>query len=339
MDSDGKSPGEDVEELTGFYPMAIQSLYRNEDQKCCYRAINSQGVRVLWEITSACNVECNFCLVEKKHRTIPLSQAMEMASVLIDEGVEKFLISGGEPLLYPGIQELLTFLVERGVLVKLLTNGTIHHPAIFDLINKSEQIEVSLSVQTIEKRLADQIFQRPGSWAKLLETIRALPKDRLNIITTFSTINRECIEPVIDWVVEQGIRCLSITNVFQETTRPARFLDNCLMYKEDPCHISRLFELIDRKRREYEGRLVIRTTQFGGDSHETCEAGRSVLYIDSTGALLPCTLTDNHEYRELNARLSLKALIRYYREQLPGLPPSSCVPLFYSKPKQEAVAE
>jgi len=319
--------------------MAIQSLYRNEDQKCCYRAINSQGVRVLWEITSACNVECDFCLVEKKHRTIPLAQAMDMASVLIEEGVEKFLISGGEPLLYPGIQELLTFLVERGVLVKLLTNGTIHHPAIFDLIKKSAQIEVSLSVQTIDESLADRIFQRPGSWAKLLETIRVLPKDRLNIITTFSTINHDCIEPIIEWVVEQGIRCLSITNVFQETTRPARFMDNCLMYKEDPRHISWLFELIDRKRREHEGRLVIRTTQFGGESHETCEAGRSVLYIDSSGALLPCTLTDNHEYRDLNARLSVKELIRYYREQLPGLPPSSCIPLFSLKSTQETVAQ
>ena len=72
--------------------MSIQSVYRNEDQKCCYRAINSQGVRVLWEITSACNVECDFCLVEKKHRTIPLQQALDLGAVLIEEGVEKFLV-------------------------------------------------------------------------------------------------------------------------------------------------------------------------------------------------------------------------------------------------------
>lgn len=319
--------------------MAIQSIYQNEDQKCCYRAINSQGVRVLWEITSACNVECDFCLVEKKHRTIPLRQAMDLATVLIEEGVEKFLISGGEPLLYPGIESLLEFLVDRGVLVKLLTNGTIHNPSIFDLICRTPQVEVSLSVQSIDEDMSDRIFKRKGSWAKLLETIRILPKDRLNIITTFSTMNHDHIEAIIDWVVAQGIRCLSITNVFQETTRPARFMDNCLMYKEDPHRISRLFDLIAAKRREYEGRLVIRTTQFGGNSYETCEAGRSVLYVDSTGALLPCTLTNNAPYRELNARLSVRELIRHYRERLPSLPASSCVPLFSLKPEKEAVAQ
>ena len=318
--------------------MATQSIYQNEDQKCCYRAINSQGVRVLWEITSACNVECDFCLVEKKHRTIPLQQAMDMATVLIEEGVEKFLISGGEPLLYPGIESLLEFLVERGVLVKLLTNGTIHNPSIFDLICRTPQVEVSLSVQSIDEEMSDRIFKRKGSWAKLLETIRILPKDRLNIITTFSTMNHDHIETIIDWVVAQGIRCLSITNVFQETTRPARFMDNCLMYKEDSQRISRLFDLIAAKRREYSGRLVIRTTQFGGDAHETCEAGRSVLYVDSTGALLPCTLTNNASYRELNTRLSVRELIRYYRERLPSLPPSSCVPLFSVTPEKEAMA-
>ncbi|MGD9850956.1 MAG: radical SAM protein [Nitrospirales bacterium] len=318
--------------------MATESIYRNEDQKCCYRAINSQGVRVLWEITSACNVECDFCLVEKKHRTIPLRQAMDLAAVLIEEGVEKFLISGGEPLLYPGIESLLEFLVGRGVLVKLLTNGTIHNPRIFDLIQGTPQIEVSLSVQSINEEMSDRIFKRKGSWAKLLETIRLLPKDRLNIITTFSTMNYDHIEEIIDWVVAQGIRCLSITNVFQETTRPARFMDSCLMYKEDAIQINRLFELIVNKRQEYEGRLIIRTTQFGGEAHETCEAGRSVLYVDSTGALLPCTLTNNAEYRELNGRLSVKELVRHYRERLPSLPPSSCVPLFSLTPKNKAVA-
>ena len=319
--------------------MATHSVYRNEDQKCCYRAIQSEGIRVLWEITSACNVECDFCLVEKKHRTIPLDRALSMAQVLIEEGVEKFLISGGEPLLYPGIEPLLRYLVEHNVLVKLLTNGTIHHPAIFDLIKDSDQIEVSLSVQSIDEEVSDQIFKRKGSWAKLVETIEILPKSKLNIITTYSTMNYATIESVIDWVVEKGIRCLSITNVFQEITTPARFMDNCLMYKETPKRIDQLFQLIERKRKEYEGRLIIRTTQFGGNSEETCEAGRSVLYIDSTGALLPCTLTDNSPFRELQSRMSTKELLRYYREKLPSLPPSSCEHLFSVIPVSELISK
>jgi len=311
--------------------MPVRSVYQNEDQKCCYRAITSTGIRVLWEITSACNVECDFCLVEKKHRTIPLGQALEMARDLIECGVEKFLISGGEPLLYPGIESFLEFLVGQNVLVKLLTNGTIHNRTVFDLVHRTPSMEVSLSVQTIDERLADEIFRRPGSWAKLLETIRLLPRDRLNIITTCSTMNLDRIEAVIDWVAAQGVRCLSITNVFQDTTSPARFMDDCRIYKVDAGQTARFFDLLARKREEYRERLVLRTTQFHGDPEESCGAGRSVLYVDSTGALLPCTLTDNHRYRELARSMSVKELVRYYREQLPALPPSSCVPLFTGK--------
>lgn len=314
--------------------MPPRSLYRNEDQKCCYRAIDSRGTRVLWEITSACNVECDFCLVEKKHRTIPLSRALELAGTLIDAGVEKFLLSGGEPLLYPAIEPLLDYLVERNVLVKLLTNGTVHLPRVFDLIRRTPSMEVSLSIQSIDEATSDRIFKRPGSWAKLLDTIRLLPRDRLNIITTFSTMNRQEVESVIDWVAAQGIRCLSITNVFQETTAPARFMENCLVYKAEEREIAKFFELLDRKRAEYRDRLIIRTTQFTGAPTETCEAGRSVLYIDATGALLPCTLTQNAPYRALNETLSVTELLAYYRERLPALPPSSCVPLFTG---QEAV--
>lgn len=305
----------------------IRSISRNEDQKCCYRAINSQGIRVLWEITSACNLKCDFCLVEKKYKTLPLERALEIARDLIDAGAEKFLLSGGEPLLYPHIWELLTFLLDRGVLVKLLTNGTIHNHAVYDLIRNNVSMEVSLSIQTVDEALADEVFRSTGSFRKIVEAIDQLPKERLNVITVFNTMTQNYIEEVIDWVANRGIPCLSIINVFKDPTSLARFRDDCRVYRVDHSRVARLFELIARKREEYCGRMVIRTTQFTGDPHEKCGAGRSVLYVDSTGCLLPCTLTDNTRYRDVVRNMSVKDALRYYRESLPPLPASSCVTL------------
>jgi MoaA/NifB/PqqE/SkfB family radical SAM enzyme len=307
--------------------MSVQSLVRNEDQTCVYRSTNGSGVRVLWEVTSACNLECDFCLVEKKHRHIPLDRALDIARDLIECGVEKFLISGGEPLLYPWIEPLLEYLVERGVLIKLLTNGTLDKPAVWELIRTHRSLEVSLSLPSVDEVTADGIFRKPGSFRRLLATIDQLPLERLNVIAAYSTLNLESIERVIDWVAARGIPCLSITNVFKDPTSPARFVDNCCVYRADSQSVANLFSLIQLKRQQYRGRLVIRTTQFHGEAGETCGAGRSVLYLDCTGCLLPCTLTDNRMYREVVRGMSITDAVEYYHRTLPPIPASSCVQL------------
>ena len=307
--------------------MSVQSLVRNEDQTCVYRSTNGSGVRVLWEVTSACNLECDFCLVEKKHRHMPLDRALETARDLIACGVEKFLISGGEPLLYPWIEPLLEYLVERGVLIKLLTNGTLDKPAVWDLIRAHRSLEVSLSLPSVDEETADRIFRKPGSFRRLLATMDQLPLERLNVIAAYSTLNLDAIENVIDWVAARGIPCLSITNVFKDPASPARFVDNCCVYRADAQNVERLVALIQRKRQQYQGRLVIRTTQFHGDTGETCGAGRSVLYLDCTGCLLPCTLTDNRMHREVVRTMSIADAVEYYRRTLPPVPSSSCVQL------------
>jgi MoaA/NifB/PqqE/SkfB family radical SAM enzyme len=278
--------------------MTAQSIIRNEDQKCVFRSIDSQGLRILWEVTSACDLECDFCLVEKKFRQLPLERALGVAGELVDCGVDKFLISGGEPLLFHGIEELLEYLVGRKVLVKLLTNGTVHNQRVFDLINDHDSMEVSLSLPSIDEKIADEIFCKPGSFRRLLKTIECLPLSRLNAIAACGSYNLERIEQIIDWIAERGIPCVSITNIFQAPNSKARFRDDCCVYRIDEQRLDELFELIQRKRREYQGRVVIRTTQFRGSASETCGAGRSVLYLDATGCLLPCTLTDNRAYRE-----------------------------------------
>jgi MoaA/NifB/PqqE/SkfB family radical SAM enzyme len=307
--------------------MTIRSITRNEDQVCCYRSINSDGIRVLWEVTSACNLKCDFCLVEIKRKPVPVERALQMASDLIDCGVEKFIVTGGEPLVYKGIDELLDYLASRDVLVKLLTNGTIHNEHVFGLVQNTPAMEVSLSLQTVVPERADRIFRRAGAFARIVETIAILPKERLNIITAVSTMNQDEVEDVIDWVADKGIPCISVINIFKDPSSPARFRDDCRDYRIETGRVRALFELVERKRAQYRGRMVIRTTQFHGSGEEQCGAGRSVLYMDSTGCLLPCTLTENSAFRERAQGMSIKEAVRYYRDELPSLPDSSCVQL------------
>ena len=305
----------------------VRSVLQSEDQICCYRSITSAGTRVLWEITSACNLRCDFCLVEMKRAQIGLDQAIAIADALIDRGVDKILLTGGEPLVYKWIEPLLRHLLARGVLVKLLTNGTVHDEAVFRLIEETPGLEISMSILSVRRDKADAIFRRAGAWDKLVATLDRLPPRQVNIITAVSTQNEREIGEIVDWVAARGIPGISVINVFKDPNSPARFRDDCRDYKVDAGRVEALFALIAAKRREHAGRLVIRTTQFRGCGGEACGAGHSVLYVDSLGRLLPCTLTDNQRWRERVAGLSIPDAMDLYKREITGLPASSCTRL------------
>jgi MoaA/NifB/PqqE/SkfB family radical SAM enzyme len=304
--------------------MTTHSVVRDEDQFCIYRSVESEGTRVLWELTSACNLKCEFCLVEIKRRHLPVDDALSIADQLIEAGVDKVLLSGGEPLLYPGAEAVIRRLSAGDVLVKLLTNGTVDSPAVFDLIRASDSIEVSLSLPTVDPVEADIIFGRPGTLAKIAATIDSLPKSRLNVICAVSTLNVAAVESVIDWVAAAGVPCVSLTDIFKDPASPARFRDDCRDLRIDDDRRERLFELVARKRDQYRGHLVIRTTQFSIQPNERCMAGRTVFYIDPMGVVSPCTVTDNRIWREAVGTMSVGEAIAFYRSTLTGIPPSSC---------------
>ncbi len=304
--------------------MATHSIVQDEDQFCIYRSVESQGTRVLWELTSACNLKCDFCLVEMKRRHLPVDRALAIADALVEARVDKVLLSGGEPLLYPGAEAVIRRLSGSDVLVKLLTNGTIHNTAVFDLIRASDSIEVSLSLPTVDPAEADRIFGARDTLAKIAATIETLPKAQLNVICAVSQLNLHAVEDVVDWVAAAGVPCLSLTDIFKDPASPARFREDCRDLRIDADQRQALFELVARKREQYRSRVAIRTTQFVVQPHETCMAGRTVFYIDPQGVVSPCTVTDNRIWRDAVKDMGVGEAIAYYRATLPAVPTSSC---------------
>jgi MoaA/NifB/PqqE/SkfB family radical SAM enzyme len=304
--------------------MATRSVVQNEDQFCIYRSVESSGARALWELTSACNLKCGFCLVEIKRRHLSVDKALAVADGLVEANVGKVMISGGEPLLHPGAEAVLERLSSRDVLVKLLTNGTIHRRGVIDLIARRTNIEVSVSVPSADPAVADDIFRAPGALAKIDAFIAALPRRRVNAICAVSRSNLDGVEGVIDWVADRGLACVSLTDIFKDPASPARFHDDCRDQAIGPAERVALFALIARKRAQYAGRLAIRTTQFLMAKSEACGAGQSVFYIDALGRVSPCSVTENRPWREATRDMGVAEAIAFYRRAITAAPASSC---------------
>ncbi|HDR13960.1 MAG TPA: 12,18-didecarboxysiroheme deacetylase [Desulfobacteraceae bacterium] len=84
---------------------------------------------VVWNVTRACNLKCVHCYAgavdaagekELNHR-----ETRSLLDDLSDFGVPVVLFSGGEPLMHPGITELASYAVKRGMRAVISTNGTL----------------------------------------------------------------------------------------------------------------------------------------------------------------------------------------------------------------------
>lgn len=75
-----------------------------------------------WQITSRCNRSCGYCYGPSKGDDLPLENLKMIVDILISQGVRQIGITGGEPLLYPKIEELIGYIKSHGISIYLSTN-------------------------------------------------------------------------------------------------------------------------------------------------------------------------------------------------------------------------
>ena len=106
-------------------------------------------------ITNQCNLKCYYCHGEMMERTrdreLSLDEILESLRVAAREGVNKLKVTGGEPLCYPGIFELLhetsTFIEEVG----LTTNGTLIQNFREQITTLPRNIHFNITLNTLDR--------------------------------------------------------------------------------------------------------------------------------------------------------------------------------------------
>jgi MoaA/NifB/PqqE/SkfB family radical SAM enzyme len=79
-----------------------------------------------WRITSSCDMNCPFCYGPKGIKSIDKNDAMRVIEMLHEIGIETICITGGEPLLYPYIVDVMRVINEKGMKIFLSTGGNLY---------------------------------------------------------------------------------------------------------------------------------------------------------------------------------------------------------------------
>jgi len=124
-------------------------------------------------------------------------------------------LTGGEPLLYKGLKELLRFVQNEGLSTSIETNGTLVQEATAELFKSTGVSQVSVSLDAAEERIHDDLRGAVGSFKKTLEGIRWLSDRALNIqiIMTLQRKNRSEIPGLLKLCAESKVSSLKINHM------------------------------------------------------------------------------------------------------------------------------
>ncbi|MCA1593215.1 MAG: radical SAM protein [Acidobacteria bacterium] len=98
-----------------------------------------------------CNLDCTYCNeYDKVSEPVPLDVMKQRLDKLADLGTSIITISGGEPMMHPGIYEIVRHIRRRGMLAGLITNGYYLTPAKIKKFNEAGLEYLQISIDNVE---------------------------------------------------------------------------------------------------------------------------------------------------------------------------------------------
>ncbi len=158
-------------------------------------------------VTDRCNLRCNYCMpaeginFAKREQLLTTDELKFVAQLLIDMGIDKIRLTGGEPFVRKDLMELLRFLAPLGGLkdISVTTNATLIGSHIAELKALGVQ-NVNVSLDAIDKETFRRITRRDNYEVVMENLIRLIEEDfnvRINFIVLDGQ-NEQDILPILE---------------------------------------------------------------------------------------------------------------------------------------------
>ena len=97
-----------------------------------------------------CNLACTYCNeYDDFSKPVPLAVMVDRLDQLAELGTTIITFSGGEPLLHPDLDELISHVRSRGIIAGLITNGYLLTPQRVKLLNDAGLDHMQISIDNV----------------------------------------------------------------------------------------------------------------------------------------------------------------------------------------------
>lgn len=176
-------------------------------EKMLIQSAASKGrpITATLELTPLCNLRCDMCYIRLDPQQVrcrgglhPVADWLALARRMADAGVLFVLLTGGEPLLFPGFRELYLELRRLGMVVTVNTNGTLLDQDWADFFAAHPPRRVNITLYGGSDAAYAALCHAAGGFQKAIRAISLL-KDRgvaVKINSSAAKANRDDLESI-----------------------------------------------------------------------------------------------------------------------------------------------
>jgi MoaA/NifB/PqqE/SkfB family radical SAM enzyme len=184
--------------------------------------------------TLRCNLRCAHCYSDSgpwARSALASGRVVEAIAYAAELGYERLSVSGGEPLLYGGLREILLAARDYGMRTTVTTNGMLLDPRRLAVLQGAIDL-VAVSVDG-PAQLHDAIRMRAGAFARTELGLRALAEARIpfGIAHTLTAASAPHLAWLIDYARDLGATLVQI-HPLQRTGRGVALSDQQLRHAE-----------------------------------------------------------------------------------------------------------
>ncbi|MBF0198176.1 MAG: radical SAM protein [Planctomycetes bacterium] len=276
------------------------------------------------ELIENCNFRCLHCYQgQEKHKEILSGQEwMEIAGQLEKEGMLWILLTGGEPLLHPDFIEVYTYLIRKGFLVTLFTNGALFKEEHFELLKRYPPFSVEITLYGSSEEMYEKITGTRSSFEKVMATSKRLLTDKIPL-----QLKTVVMKPLLDdfWNLAKIASDLGVRFRFDTKIDPSIYgesLNHLRMSPTEKLDLEEAYfgeELIKKDSEyltSYRNGVAKKRTEAEKEKLYTCGAGKSSCFIDFRGRVHACIVD---RYNEANYSLKKYSFKEIWNEMIPKI--------------------
>ncbi len=157
-------------------------------------------------LTDNCNLRCFYCMPEEDYEFTPSARLMQpaeieaIARIFVEQGVRKIRLTGGEPLVRKGAEDIIKDLSRLPVELTLTTNGTRLHEYL-EVLEMAGIHSINISLDTLQREKF-QLITRRDLFPQIFETIGLLLKTKIQVkinMVVMKGLNDSEIPDFIEW--------------------------------------------------------------------------------------------------------------------------------------------
>jgi len=164
------------------------------------------------EITAKCNAHCEWCYLGEdiKNKTMSFSQAKNVVDILYNSDIKQITISGGEPTLIGYLPLLVDYIVNKGIVANLNTNGYLLDDKLIDKLNRAGLNQIQTNIESINSDIHDEIRKLEGSHKNAIKAIKKIKNTNIKVTSQIVVTkdNESNINDILKYSFELGVdRC------------------------------------------------------------------------------------------------------------------------------------